>query len=71
MRGRMGGMPSAHRVALKKLLEHVSQRIAQDEAKLLKITGDDEREKLIEEIADLHVRRNDLMDALGGDGDSN
>jgi predicted nucleic acid-binding Zn-ribbon protein len=64
-------MPAAHRIALKKLLDHVTQRIAQDEAKLLKVTGDDEREKLIEELADLHVRQNDLMDALGADGEPN
>jgi hypothetical protein len=62
-------MPSAHRIALKKLLDHVVQRIAQDEAKLLKVAGDDEREKLIQELADLHVRRSDLMDALSGDSE--
>jgi hypothetical protein len=33
-------------------------------------TGDDEREKLIEEIADLHVRQHDLMAALNVDDDS-
>ena len=63
-------MPSAHRIALKKLLDHVTHRIAQDEAKLLKVTGDDERERLIEELADLHVRKSELMEALSGDGSS-
>jgi hypothetical protein len=65
----MGGMPSAHRIALKKLLEHVEMRIAQDEARIVRATSDAEREKLVEEIADLHLRRDDLLSALMGDGE--
>jgi predicted nucleic acid-binding Zn-ribbon protein len=62
-------MPSAHRVALKKLLDTIKQRIAQDEAKLLKVATDDERTTLVDEIADLHIRRDELWDALSGEID--
>ncbi len=63
-------MPSVHRNALKKLLQSITQRINQDEASLLNTIGDDERDKLIEEIADLHARQKELMDALRGDDGS-
>ena len=49
-------MPSAHRNAIKKLLESIEKRIAEDEARLLRATSDDERTKLVEELADLQVR---------------
>jgi hypothetical protein len=61
-------MPSAHRNALKKLLENILERINRDEARLLRATNDEERTKLVEELADLHVRQKELMDALVGDG---
>ena len=60
-------MPASHRLALKKLLDHVKHRIEQDEAKLVGTTDDEERAKLIEEIADLHVRKHELTEALIGD----
>jgi hypothetical protein len=63
-------MPSAHRLALKKLLENIGERITVDEARLLKATSDDERTKLVEELADLYVRQKELRDVLLGDGDS-
>jgi hypothetical protein len=63
-------MPNAHRIALKKLLKHVDQRIARDEVQLLAVTGDYERGNLIQELADLHVRQGELISALGSDGDS-
>jgi predicted nucleic acid-binding Zn-ribbon protein len=59
-------MPSAHRVALKKLLDAVKQQIAKDEAKLLRVASDDERTKLVDEIADLHIRRDELWESLNG-----
>ena len=62
-------MPSAHRLAIKKLLDHVTQRIHQDEAKLLSVKDDQEREKLVGEIGDLHIRQKELMDALSGEVD--
>ena len=63
-------MPSAHRNALKKLLESINQRIDEDDVRMLKATTDEERTKLVEELADLHLRRAEIMDALSGDGDS-
>jgi predicted nucleic acid-binding Zn-ribbon protein len=59
-------MPSSHRLAIKKLLDHVTERIDRDEAKLLAVADDDAREKLIEELADLHMRQKELTDALIG-----
>jgi phosphoribosyl-ATP pyrophosphohydrolase len=60
-------MPSAHRIALKKLLDTVQQRIAEYEARIVRATNDEERAKLVEEIADLHVRKSELMEALAGE----
>jgi hypothetical protein len=60
-------MPSAHRIALKKLLDTVNQRIADDEARIVRAGSDEERVKLIEEIADLHVRKNELIASLVGE----
>ena len=57
-------MPSANRNAIKKLLESIKQCIARDEARLLRATTDEERTKMVDEIADLHVRHDELMDAL-------
>ena len=65
----MGAMPSSHREAIKKLLDHITQRINLDEAKLLGVTDHEERLKLVEEIADLHVRIKELMDTLTGEAD--
>jgi hypothetical protein len=62
-------MPSAHRISLKKLLETVTHRIAADETRILKATNDEERTKLVGEIADLHVRKVELLDALSGEVD--
>ena len=61
-------MPSAHRIALTKLLETVNHRIAQREGALLNPKDDDERLRLIEELAGLAVRKDDLIEALSGDG---
>ena len=47
----------------------VTQRIHQDEAKLLSVKDDEEREKLVGEIGDLHIRQKELMDALSGEVD--
>jgi hypothetical protein len=65
----LGAMPSAHRNALKTLIESIKQRIAKDEAALLRATTDEERTKLVGEIADLHVRHDELMNALSGEID--
>jgi hypothetical protein len=61
-------MPSAHRNALKKILAATEQQIA--EARLLKATSDEERTKLVDILADLHVRQKEMIDALTGDGES-
>lgn len=56
-------MTTSHRLAMKKLLDTTNERIAADEARLLTELSDNERAQLIEEIADLYVRRKELMDA--------
>jgi hypothetical protein len=53
-------MPGAHRIALKQLLDVVEQQIAQADRRMLKATSDEEREKLVQTLADLHVRRSEL-----------
>jgi hypothetical protein len=62
-------MPSTHRIALKKVLDGIGAQIAKDEARLLTASDDEERAKLIDEIADLKVRWQEVLDALSGDGD--
>ncbi len=57
-------MPSAHRIALKKLLEVTEREIALGEVRLLKAQNDEEREKLIERLADLHVTQSQTRAAL-------
>ena len=54
MCGRMGSMPSAHRNALKKLLAVTA-------------TSEEERTKLIDLLADLHVSQNETRAVLLGD----
>jgi len=61
-------MPSAHRNALKKLLQSIADRIREDEARLLKC-ADGEREKLIQELADLYMRHREIKSVLLGDVD--
>ena len=63
----MGAMPSAHRIAIKKLLGVIDERIAADEARLISMKNADERDKLVDEIADLVIRRKELMDVLAGE----
>jgi hypothetical protein len=63
-------MPTAHRNALKRLLSHIELRISETEARLLDSTNDDQRVKLVEEIADLHGRQKEISDTLMCDGDS-
>jgi vacuolar-type H+-ATPase subunit B/Vma2 len=60
-------MPSAHRVALKKLLDVVEQKIAQADRRMLNAASDFEREMLVQTLADLHVHRGELMAALRGE----
>jgi hypothetical protein len=62
-------MPSAHRNALKKLLASIKQRISDDEARLINARDAGERAKIIEEIADLKLRQQDMLRTLAGDGD--
>jgi hypothetical protein len=62
-------MPTAHRNALKKLLASIKQRISDDEARLITAHDADVRAKIIEEIADLKLRQQDMMRTLAGDGD--
>lgn len=62
-------MPSAHRNALKKLLASIEKRIGEDEARLLKAANDEERTKLVEELAELQIRRKEMKDVLLGDGE--
>jgi hypothetical protein len=59
----LGPMPSS-RNALKKLLDATEQQIAQAEARLMKATSDEERAKLVETLADLHVSQKETTDAL-------
>ena len=63
----LGTMPSAHRIAIKKLLDVINKRIADDEARLMCMKNADERDKLVDEIADLVIRRKELMDVLAGE----
>jgi predicted DNA-binding protein YlxM (UPF0122 family) len=63
----LGAMPSAHRIAIRKLIDTCDKRIADDEARLLAVKNDDEREKLVDEIGDLMVKRKELMGALISD----
>ena len=56
-------MPT-HRIAIKKLLDVVERRIAEAEARIVMASSDDERTRVVESVADLHVRRHDLMAAL-------
>ena len=60
-------MPSTHRIAIRKLIDAIDKRIADDEARVLTVTNDEERNKLIGEIGDLMIKRKELMDALVGD----
>jgi hypothetical protein len=62
-------MPSVHRNALNKLLAVVEQRIHENEAKLVCAECDEERARLVEELADLHVRQKEIMELLIGDGE--
>jgi hypothetical protein len=57
MRGRMGGMPSTHLIVLKKLLATIEQRILDAERCFLATTTDEERERLIDTIAELHLKQ--------------
>ena len=57
-------MPSAHRQALKQLLETIEQHIKQGEARLLITLHDDERHKLIDNLVELQVRRESIKGAL-------
>ena len=59
-------MPST-RNALKKLLVAVEQQIADAEAHIMKTTSDEERTTLVDKLADLHIRQNDLKAVLVGD----
>ena len=59
-------MPSAHRIALKKLLEATEKEIQRGEARFLKATSDEERDKLVEILADLHVSQSKSRAALLG-----
>ena len=59
-------MPSHHH-ALKKVLEGIRARISSDEVQLLNAATDEERAKLIDEIADLNVRQKEIRDTLVGD----
>lgn len=53
-------MPSTHD-ALIELLTSIESIIAEKEARLLVVTGDGARTHLIEDIAKLQVRRDDLL----------
>ncbi len=57
-------MPSAHRIALKKLLEVTEREISLGEVRLLKAQSDEEREKLVQRLADLHVTQSQTRAAL-------
>ena len=60
-------MPSAHRNALKRLLANIERRISEAEARLLEATSDDQRTKLVNQLADLHISQKDIKAALIGD----
>jgi hypothetical protein len=60
-------MPSS-RNALKALLDVTVQKITQAETRLMKATSDDEREKLVETLADLQISQKEIIDALTEDG---
>jgi hypothetical protein len=62
-------MPSVHRNALNKLLAVVKRRIHEDEVKLVRAGSDEERDQLVEELADLHMRQKEIMELLVGDGE--
>jgi len=62
-------MPTAHRIALKKLFATIGKRIKADEARLLDPMSDEERNRLIQEIADLKIRHRELKQALVADQD--
>jgi hypothetical protein len=61
----LGAMPS-FRHAPKTLLDATLQQIAQDEARLMKATSDEDRTKLVETLADLHISQDESGDALRG-----
>jgi hypothetical protein len=60
-------MPSAHRIALKNLLDVVQEKIANADRCMLNATSDEEREKLVETLADLYVRRDEMLEAIRGE----
>jgi hypothetical protein len=62
-------MPSVHRNALNTLLAVVKQRIYEDEARLRCAGCDEERARLVEELAHLHMRESEIMEVLVGDGE--
>ena len=59
-------MPS-HCDSLTELVAAIESAIADKEARLLTVIGDVARTLLIEDIAELHVRRNDLVAAFLGE----
>ena len=60
-------MPSAHRIALKKLLASTEQRMAEFQRRLLSTTDDVERTKLIDKLAELNITRDNLRAVLTGE----
>jgi hypothetical protein len=63
----MESMPAAHRNALKALLESIKKHIVDSEIQLLSPLSDEERSKLIDKIAGLHVTQQNTEAALLGE----
>jgi hypothetical protein len=57
-------MPSSHRLAIQTLLAAVNKRILANETRLLSIAGGPEMSELVDELAELQIRKNELRDAL-------
>ena len=57
-------MSSAHHEALKKVLAGIEKQISADEERLMRSDTDQDRERIVQEIADLKVRQREIRDTL-------